>query len=37
MKTIKTKTMMMAVMAIMIGISFTSCEKIRGSGSIRRL
>jgi len=32
MKTMKTKTMVMAVMAIMIGISFTSCEKIKGKG-----
>jgi len=28
----KTKSMMMALMALLIGISFTSCEKIKGKG-----
>lgn len=32
MKTMKTKTMMMAILALFIGISFTSCEKIKGKG-----
>jgi hypothetical protein len=32
MATMTTKSMMMAVMALFIGISFTSCEKIKGKG-----